>query len=107
MARRGADIARVCSGVPGSCTTAQVTVGAVVQAGTSPGAWQPPTEIAKLAHDHGALMLADCVTSLGGVPVLIDEWGIDAAYSGTQKCLSCPPGLSPITFGPRAVEVVK
>lgn len=80
---------------------------AVVHAETSTGAWQPLAEIAKLAHDHGALMLADCVTSLGGVPVLIDEWGIDAAYSGTQKCLSCPPGLSPITFGPRAVEVVK
>lgn len=80
---------------------------AVVHAETSTGAWQPLAEIAKLAHDHGALMLADCVTSLGGAPVLVDEWGIDAAYSGTQKCLSCPPGLSPITFGPRAVEVVK
>jgi alanine-glyoxylate transaminase / serine-glyoxylate transaminase / serine-pyruvate transaminase len=80
---------------------------AVVHAETSTGAWQPLPEIAKLAHDHGALMLADCVTSLGGAPVLIDEWGIDAAYSGTQKCLSCPPGLSPITFGPRAVDVVK
>jgi len=79
---------------------------AVVHAETSTGAWQPLPEIAKLAHDHGALMLADCVTSLGGVPVLIDEWGIDAAYSGTQKCLSCPPGLSPLTFGPRAVDVV-
>jgi alanine-glyoxylate transaminase/serine-glyoxylate transaminase/serine-pyruvate transaminase len=80
---------------------------AVVPAETSTGAWQPLPEIAKLAHDHGALVLADCVTSLGGAPVLIDEWGIDAAYSGTQKCLSCPPGLSPITFGPRAVDVVK
>ena len=80
---------------------------AVVHAETSTGAWQPLPEIAKLAHDHGALVLTDCVTSLGGVPVLIDEWGIDAAYSGTQKCLSCPPGLSPITFGPRAVDVVK
>jgi alanine-glyoxylate transaminase/serine-glyoxylate transaminase/serine-pyruvate transaminase len=80
---------------------------AVVHAETSTGAWQPLPEIAKLAHDHGALMLADCVTSLGGAPVLVDEWGIDAAYSGTQKCLSCPPGLSPITFSPRAVDVVK
>jgi alanine-glyoxylate transaminase/serine-glyoxylate transaminase/serine-pyruvate transaminase len=80
---------------------------AVVHAETSTGAWQPLPEIATLAHDHGALMLADCVTSLGGVPVLTDEWGIDAAYSGTQKCLSCPPGLSPITFSPRAVDVVK
>ena len=87
--------------------TAKPKLVAVVHAETSTGAWQPLPEIAKLAHDHGALMLADCVTSLGGVPVLIDEWGIDAAYSGTQKCLSCPPGLSPVTFGPRAVEVVK
>ena len=49
---------------------------------------------------HGALMLIDCVTSLGGAPVEIDGWGVDAAYSGTQKCLSCPPGLAPVTFGP-------
>ena len=49
----------------------------------------------------------DCVTSLAGVPVMIDEWGIDAAYSGTQKCLSCPPGLSPVTFSDRAVEAVR
>jgi alanine-glyoxylate transaminase/serine-glyoxylate transaminase/serine-pyruvate transaminase len=80
---------------------------AVVHAETSTGAWQPLPEIASLARAHGALMLADCVTSLGGAPVLIDEWGIDAAYSGTQKCLSCPPGLSPITFGPRAFDVLK
>jgi alanine-glyoxylate transaminase/serine-glyoxylate transaminase/serine-pyruvate transaminase len=79
---------------------------AVVHAETSTGAWQPLPAIAKLAHDHGALALADCVTSLGGAPVLVDEWGIDAAYSGTQKCLSCPPGLSPITFGPRALDVL-
>jgi alanine-glyoxylate transaminase/serine-glyoxylate transaminase/serine-pyruvate transaminase len=79
---------------------------AVVHAETSTGAWQPLPEIAKLAHDHGALMLADCVTSLGGAPVEIDTWGIDAAYSGTQKCLSCPPGLSPVTFGPRAVDAL-
>jgi alanine-glyoxylate transaminase/serine-glyoxylate transaminase/serine-pyruvate transaminase len=88
-----------------NCTRPKLV--AVVHAETSTGAWQPLPEIAKLAHDHGALVLADCVTSLGGVPVLIDEWGIDAAYSGTQKCLSCPPGLSPVTFGPRAVDVVK
>lgn len=79
---------------------------ALVHAETSTGAWQPLAEAAKLAHDHGALFLADCVTSLGGVPVDVEATGIDAAYSGTQKCLSCPPGLSPITFGPRAVEVV-
>jgi alanine-glyoxylate transaminase / serine-glyoxylate transaminase / serine-pyruvate transaminase len=80
---------------------------AVVHAETSTGAWQPIPEIAKLAHDRGALVLVDCVTSLGGAPVEVDAWGIDAAYSGTQKCLSCPPGLSPITFGPRALDVLR
>lgn len=79
---------------------------ALVHAETSTGAWQPLAEAAELAHRHGALFLADCVTSLGGVPVDVDATGIDAAYSGTQKCLSCPPGLAPVTFGPRAVEVV-
>ena len=80
---------------------------ALIHAETSTGAWQPLEDAAHLAHDHGALFLADCVTSLGGAPVEIDRWGIDAAYSGTQKCLSCPPGLSPITFGPRAVEALR
>ena len=80
---------------------------ALIHAETSTGAWQPLEDAARLAHDHGALFLADCVTSLGGAPVEIDRWGIDAAYSGTQKCLSCPPGLSQITFGPRAVEALR
>ncbi len=79
---------------------------ALVHAETSTGAWQPLADAARLAHEHGALFLADCVTSLGGAPVEIDGWGIDAAYSGTQKCLSCPPGLAPVTFGPRALEVL-
>jgi alanine-glyoxylate transaminase/serine-glyoxylate transaminase/serine-pyruvate transaminase len=80
---------------------------ALVHAETSTGAWQPLPDAARVAHDHGALFLADCVTSLGGVPVEIDAWGVDAAYSGTQKCLSCPPGLAPVTFGPRAEEVLR
>jgi len=80
---------------------------AVVHAETSTGAWQPLEDVAKLAHEHGALMLADCVTSLGGVAVDVDGVGIDLAYSGTQKCLSCPPGLSPVTFGARAVEALR
>jgi alanine-glyoxylate transaminase/serine-glyoxylate transaminase/serine-pyruvate transaminase len=80
---------------------------AVVHAETSTGAWQPIPEIASLAHRHGALMLIDCVTSLGGAPVDIDGWGVDAAYSGTQKCLSCPPGLAPVTFGAAAVAAMK
>ena len=79
---------------------------ALVHAETSTGAWQPLPDAARLAHEHGALFLADCVTSLGGVPVEIDGWEIDAAYSGTQKCLSCPPGLAPVTFGPRAIEAL-
>ena len=80
---------------------------AVVHAETSTGAWQPIPEIAKVAHVRGALVLVDCVTSLGGAPVEIDAWGVDAAYSGTQKCLSCPPGLSPVTFGARALDALK
>src|SRR5262249_53505967 len=66
----------------------------------------PVEQIARLAHDAGALIALDTVTSLAGVPVEIDGWEIDAVYSGTQKCLSCPPGLSPISFGSRAVETI-
>lgn len=63
----------------------------IVNAETSTGAHQPMAEIARIVHEHGGLVLMDCVTSLAGMPVEIDDWGIDAAYSGTQKCLSCPP----------------
>lgn len=77
----------------------------VVHAETSTGALTPVKEIARLAHEAGALVLIDTVTSLAGCPVEIDAWGIDAVYSGTQKCLSCPPGLSPVSLSPRAVEV--
>lgn len=81
---------------------------AVVHAETSTGALQPyVAEIARAAHQHGALLVLDAVTSLGGVPVEIDAWDVDVAYSGTQKCLSCPPGLSPITVGPRARAVLR
>jgi alanine-glyoxylate transaminase/serine-glyoxylate transaminase/serine-pyruvate transaminase len=78
----------------------------IVHAETSTGAWQPVADIAKIAHEAGALIAIDTVTSLGGVPVEIDAWGIDAVYSGTQKCLSCPPGLAPVSFGPSAVEAL-
>jgi alanine-glyoxylate transaminase / serine-glyoxylate transaminase / serine-pyruvate transaminase len=78
----------------------------IVHAETSTGAWQPLEEISKIVHGAGALLLVDCVTSLGGLPVEIDAWEIDAAYSGTQKCLSCPPGLAPVTFSARAVEAI-
>jgi alanine-glyoxylate transaminase/serine-glyoxylate transaminase/serine-pyruvate transaminase len=76
----------------------------LVHAETSTGVWQPIDDACRMAHEHGALFVIDCVTSLGGCPVEVDRVGVDAAYSGTQKCLSCPPGLSPVTFGPRAVE---
>jgi alanine-glyoxylate transaminase/serine-glyoxylate transaminase/serine-pyruvate transaminase len=80
---------------------------AVVHAETSTGVRQPIPDIAAAAREVDALVLADCVTSLGGIPVEIDAWGVDLAYSGTQKCLSCPPGLSPVTFSPRAVEALQ
>jgi alanine-glyoxylate transaminase/serine-glyoxylate transaminase/serine-pyruvate transaminase len=77
---------------------------ALVHAETSTGVAQPVAEVARMAREGGALVVLDCVTSLSGMEVQIDGWGIDAAYSGTQKCLSCPPGLSPVTFGPRAAD---
>ncbi|MDX1944801.1 MAG: alanine--glyoxylate aminotransferase family protein [Pirellulaceae bacterium] len=86
--------------------TAKPKVVGIVMAETSTGAWQPIEEISQLVHDAGALLLVDAVTALGGVPVEVDGWNIDAIYSGTQKCLSCPPGLSPVSFSPRAMEVV-
>ncbi len=79
---------------------------AIVHAETSTGVLQPLEEISKIVHDAGALLLVDTVTSLGGTEVLVDDWGIDAVYSGTQKCISAPPGLSPVSFGPAAVEVM-
>ena len=75
-----------------------------VQAETSTGAFQPGKAICEAAHEVDALVIADCVTSLGGMPVLVDETGIDIAYSCTQKGLGCPPGLAPLTVSPRAWE---
>jgi alanine-glyoxylate transaminase/serine-glyoxylate transaminase/serine-pyruvate transaminase len=65
-----------------------------------------PGPLCRLAHEHGALSVVDCVTSLGGAPVSAQDWGADVAYSGTQKCLSAPPGLSPFAFSARAREAV-
>ena len=79
----------------------------LVHAETSTGVWQPLADASRRAHDAGALFVVDCVTSLGGCPVGVDRLGIDAAYSGTQKCLSCPPGLSPVTFGARALAALR
>jgi len=85
---------------------ANVKAVAVVHAETSTGALQPLSEISQLAHAHDALLIVDAVTSLGGVKVGIDENEVDACYSGTQKCLSAPPGLSPVTFSKRAGEAM-
>jgi alanine-glyoxylate transaminase/serine-glyoxylate transaminase/serine-pyruvate transaminase len=86
--------------------TVRPVVVACVHAETSTGVWQPVEGIAQAARDHGALVVLDCVTSLAGLPVALDAWGVDAAYSGTQKCLSCPPGLSPVSFSERAMQRV-
>ena len=80
---------------------------AIVHAETSTGVLQPLDDIARLVHENGSLFLVDAVTSLGGAAVRVDELGIDVCYSGTQKCLGCPPGLSPVTFNERAVEVIR
>ncbi len=80
---------------------------AIVHAETSTGVCQPLEEIKTIAKDAGALFLVDMVTSLGGMEVALDKMGIDAAYSGTQKCISCPPGLSPVSFSPAAMDVLK
>ncbi|NOX54570.1 MAG: alanine--glyoxylate aminotransferase family protein [Planctomycetes bacterium] len=77
---------------------------AVVHAETSTGVCNPVAEIGEVIRPTGALYLVDTVTSLGGMPVQMDAWGADALYSGTQKCLSCPPGLAPISFSERAVQ---
>ncbi|MCU0539692.1 MAG: alanine--glyoxylate aminotransferase family protein [Desulfobacterales bacterium] len=87
-----------------SCTPKVV---AVVHAETSTGACTPLEEISRIAHAAGALFLVDCVTSLGGMDVPIDALAVDAAYSGTQKCISCPPGLSPVTFSPEAIKALE
>lgn len=76
----------------------------LVHAETSTGAKQPLEPVITAAHQHGALVIVDAVTSLGGIPFSVDQLQIDVCYSGSQKCLSCPPGMSPITMGPRAIE---
>jgi alanine-glyoxylate transaminase/serine-glyoxylate transaminase/serine-pyruvate transaminase len=79
---------------------------AIVQAETSTGVLQPLQETAQVVHQRDGLLLVDAVTSLGGVPVSVDETGIDICYSGSQKCLGCPPGIGPVTLGARAVSVL-
>ena len=80
---------------------------AFVHAETSTGAQSDAKTLVQLAHKHDCLALVDAVTSLAGTPLKVDEWQIDAIYSGTQKCLSAPPGLSPVSFSERAAQVIK
>ncbi|MCB0291085.1 MAG: alanine--glyoxylate aminotransferase family protein [Calditrichaeota bacterium] len=79
----------------------------LVHAETSTGACQPFDGIGDLCRQYDCLLLADTVTSLGGVPLLLDAWKIDVAYSGSQKCLNCPPGIAPLTLGDRALAKLK
>jgi alanine-glyoxylate transaminase/serine-glyoxylate transaminase/serine-pyruvate transaminase len=85
----------------------EASIVAFVHAETSTGAQSDAKSIWELAHRHDCLVIADCVTSLAGIPVKVDEWGLDAVYSGTQKCLSCTPGLSPVSFSERAIDKIK
>lgn len=80
---------------------------AVVHAETSTGVCQPLEDLASIAKESGALLLVDFVTSLGGMEVNLDKMGVDVAYSGTQKCISCPPGLSPVSFSEAAMDVLR
>jgi len=87
-------------------TDYQYKVVAIVHAETSTGVRNPVEEIAQMLRGKDPLYLVDTVTSLGGINVAVDEWGVDALYSGTQKCLSCPPGLAPVTFSDRALDII-
>jgi len=80
---------------------------AVVHGETSTGILQPLADIARLAHDHGALLVADCVVTLGGCEVAVDRWAVDVAIAGTQKCLSCPSGLAPVTYNAQAEAAIR
>lgn len=86
---------------------ADIKVLAFVHAETSTGALSDAEALCGLAKQYGCLSIVDAVTSMGGVPLLVDKWQADAVYSGSQKCLSCTPGLSPVTFSPAAVDAIK
>ncbi|MBP8001651.1 MAG: alanine--glyoxylate aminotransferase family protein [Chloroflexi bacterium] len=93
--------------IQAAMTEHQPSVLALVHAETSTGARQPLDGVGELCRANDCLLLIDTVTSLGGVPLLLDEWQVDVAYSGTQKCLNCPPGLAPLTLGERAMHKLK
>lgn len=111
LARAGADVVRVEAEWGRAIDTERLLAAArdgldamvVVHAETSTGVVQPLDGLADACREQDALLLIDCVTSLGGHPLRIDDWGVDAAFSGTQKCLNCPPGLAPFTAGERAL----
>jgi alanine-glyoxylate transaminase/serine-glyoxylate transaminase/serine-pyruvate transaminase len=84
-----------------------INVAAFVHAETSTGARTDIQTLTEIAHRFNCLVIIDSVTSLGGIPLMVDEWNIDVTYSGSQKCLSCPPGLSPVTFNERAIDLIK
>ncbi len=88
-------------------TNPDAKIVAFVHAETSTGTQSDAETLVELAHKHDCLTIVDTVTSLGGTPVKVDEWGIDAIYSGTQKCLSCTPGISPVSFNERALDKVR
>ncbi|HIJ22255.1 MAG: alanine--glyoxylate aminotransferase family protein [Gammaproteobacteria bacterium] len=88
-------------------TNPDAKIVAFVHAETSTGAQSDAETLCKIAHDHGCLTIVDAVTSLGGSPLEVDKWGIDAIYSGSQKCLSCTPGLSPVSFNDAALKKVR
>ncbi len=85
----------------------EAKVACLVHAETSTGAWQPLEEVGAAVRATDSLFIVDAVTSLAGAPLYVDTWGIDACYSGTQKCLSCPPGLSPLTFSEKALDALR
>src|SRR5215510_795897 len=87
--------------------TARTKLVAVVHGETSTGILQPLADVARLAHDHEALLVADCVVTLGGCEVAVDHWDVDVATAGTQKCLSCPSGLAPVTYNARAEAAIR
>ena len=88
-------------------TAPRIKAVAIVHAETSTGTLTPLEDIGRLCQQHEALFIVDCVTSLAGMKVEVDAWHIDACYSATQKCMSCPPGLAPLTFSPRAIECIQ
>lgn len=89
------------------CADPDIKIVAFVHAETSTGACSDAQALCQLARDHDCLTIVDAVTSLGGVPLYVDKWGIDAVYSGSQKCLSCVPGLSPLSFSSRALAKIQ